>query len=145
MNAESDPAPTGERLRLSVKPVGSVVTGQVDGAWWPHSRDLVGELAALLPVLVERLGPVERVSYRLTEWDPADRKVDIGGTRVRLGGFHSKAAHTVDVLAEHHRVTLLVIPPDTADGAASSALGTAGADGNADSIEELLTAAVPAA
>jgi hypothetical protein len=145
MNAESGPAPTGERLRLSVKPVGTVVTGQVDGAWWPHSRDLVGELAALLPALVERLGPVERVSYRLTEWDRADRKVDIGGTRVRLGGFHSKAAHTVDVLAEHHRLTLLVVPPDTADGAASSALSIAGTDGNAYSIEELLTAPVPAA
>src|SRR5690242_6609207 len=96
----ADPAARGEpRLRLSVKSVGSGVTGQVDGAWWPYSHDLVGELDGLLPALAERLGRVEGVSYGLAEWNLVARKVDIGGARVRLGGFHS-IAHTVDVLAE---------------------------------------------
>ncbi|WP_433505415.1 DUF5994 family protein [Pseudonocardia halophobica] len=129
------------RARLSVKSVGSGTTGQVDGAWWPHSRGLVEELSNLLPLLLGRLGRVERVSYRLGEWDPAARKADVGGERIRLAGFNSKAAHTVDVLAEQHRVTLLVIPPDTAPALAPSVLEAAGTDGNADSIAALLAAA----
>jgi hypothetical protein len=138
----SAPAAGDERRsRVSVKSAGSGITGQVDGAWWPASYDLVGELEGLLPVLLGRLGPVEGVSYRLGEWDPAARKVDIGGARIRLAGFNYKAAHTVDVLAEQHRVTLLVIPPDTAPALAPSVLATAGTDGNADSIAALLAAA----
>lgn len=135
------PADPDERgPRLWVKSAGSGVTGHVDGAWWPYSRDLVGELDGLLPALAPRLGRIEGVSYRLGEWDPAARKVDIDGARIRLGGFHSKAAHTVDVLAERHRLTLLVIPPDTAFGLASSVLEIAGADGNANTIDELMSA-----
>jgi hypothetical protein len=138
------PGARGEpRLRLSVKSVGSGVTGQVDGAWWPYSSDLVGELDVLVPALAERLGRIEGVSYGLAEWNLAARKVDIGGTRVRLGGFHSIAAHTVDVLAEQHRATLLVIPPDTPPELASAVLTAAGTDGNANSVDELLAAAPP--
>jgi hypothetical protein len=140
--AASGAASGGERRpRLSVKSVGSGITGQVDGAWWPRSRDLLGELNSLLPLLLGRLGPVEGVSYRLGEWDPAPRKADIGGARIRLAGFNSQTAHTIDVLAEQHRITLLVIPPDTAPALAPAVLETAGTDGDAGRIADLLAAA----
>ncbi|WP_181779959.1 DUF5994 family protein [Pseudonocardia pini] len=134
-------SPTRDEPRLSVSSAGSVLSGQVDGAWWPHSRDLAVELGALLPLMVERLGPVERVSYKLEEWDPVARKVDIDGVRMRLAGFHSTTPHTVEVVAEQHRVTLLVIPPDTTPALAASALETAGTDGDATSIADLLSTA----
>ena len=144
--AQPGSAPREERRpRLSVNSAASGITGEVDGAWWPRSRDLVGELGDLLPALTERLGHIERVSYRLTEWDPAARRVDIGGARIRLAGFRSQAAHTVDVLAERNRVTLLVIPPDTAAELASSAMETAGTDGDASTVVDLLPATAPAA
>jgi hypothetical protein len=46
-------------LRLKPK---APATGYVDGGWWPRSRDLSAELAALVEVLVVRLGRIERVA-----------------------------------------------------------------------------------
>src|SRR5919112_5460245 len=63
-----------EVLRLRLKPK-AATTGVVDGGWWPRSRDLAVELPGLLAVLAVRLGRIERVSYHLTEWAPAVRKI----------------------------------------------------------------------
>lgn len=57
-------------LRLRLKP-SAPATGYVDGAWWPRSRDLTAELAALGEVLAIRL---ERVAYGLSAWDRAPRR-----------------------------------------------------------------------
>jgi hypothetical protein len=40
-----------QHLRLRMKPRGPV-TGFVDGAWWPRSRNLAAEVPALLAELV---------------------------------------------------------------------------------------------
>jgi hypothetical protein len=95
-------------------------------------------MSALLAVLAVRLGPVERVSYNLAEWDPAARKIHLDGHLVRLGGYHSQRADTVDVIAEKQRITLLVVPPEAPAEAAHQALMTASHRGNIDSVEKLL-------
>jgi len=59
--------------RLRLKPE-APTTGYVDGAWWPHSRDLTAELPTLLPALTDRLGRIEHVTYSLTTWPPAPRR-----------------------------------------------------------------------
>jgi Family of unknown function (DUF5994) len=64
-----------EPLRLKLKPKTAIAVGQVDGAWWPRSRDLALELRALLAVLAVRLGRIERVTYHLGDWDPSARKI----------------------------------------------------------------------
>ncbi|WIV57838.1 DUF5994 family protein [Amycolatopsis nalaikhensis] len=125
-------------------------TGHVDGAWWPRSRDLSTELPALLAVLAIRLGRVGRVSYNLTTWNPADRRLNIDGHRVRLGGFHAQHPHAIDVIGPTGtRLTLLVLPPETDPATAHHILMTAAGRDNVDSIDELLaptavTAPVPA-
>jgi len=129
-----------EPLRLKLKPKTAIAVGQVDGAWWPRSRDLALELRALLAVLAVRLGRIERVTYHLGDWDPSARKIVVDGSVVRLGGFRSQRAGTVDVLAELHRVTLLVVPPGSAPGPAHGVMLTAGHRDNADSVAELLSA-----
>jgi hypothetical protein len=117
--------------------------GYVDGAWWPRSRDLSGELPALLTALTGRLGTIERMAYRITEWRPAARRVDGAGRSVKLGGFHHQGAHTVDVRASSGtRVTLLVIPPDTESADAEDIALTTATAGNVDTVATLL---VPAA
>ena len=137
---------TGHRepLRLKLKPKTAIAVGQVDGAWWPRSRDLALELRALLAVLAVRLGRIERVTYHLGDWDPSARKIVVDGSGVRLGGFRSQRACTVDVLAELHRVTLLVVPagsaPVSAPVSAHRVTLTAGHRDNADSVAELLSA-----
>ena len=126
-------------LRLKLKPK-APTSGYVDGAWWPRSRDLSAELPALLAVLAVRLGRTERVSYNLAAWDAAPRRFTIGSQQVRLGGFHSQDTHTVDVIGPTEpRITLLVIPPETAQATAHQFLIRASRRDNIDTIAGLLT------
>jgi uncharacterized protein DUF5994 len=127
-----------EPLRLKLKPKTATAVGQVDGAWWPRSRDLVVELGALLPVLAVRLGRIERVTHHLGDWDAVVRKIVVDGSVVRIGGFRSQPAGTLDVLAKLHRVTLLVLSPAASSEQAHRVMVTAGHRGNADSVAELL-------
>ncbi|GLY49889.1 DUF5994 family protein [Lentzea sp. NBRC 102530] len=130
------------RLRLSPK---ALATGCVDGAWWPRSRDLAAELPALLAVLAVRLGEIPRVSYNLTEWDTAPRQIAAAGVRVRLSGFWSRPAHTVDLVAgDRRRITLLVLPPGADPSAAHRTMMRAARRGNADTVEDVLREPVPA-
>lgn len=136
-------ADSHQRLRLRLKPQ-APTTGYVDGGWWPRSRDLATELPALLAVLAIRLGPIERVGYNLTAWGPTVRKIYVGGSVVRLAGYHSQHPDTVDVLGARRGLTLLVVPPDASAQAAHRVLMTAGHRGNTDQINELLRPAKPA-
>ena len=126
-----------ERLRLRLKPK-APITGWVDGGWWPRSRDLATELPALLAVLAVRLGRIERVSYRLGEWAPTLHKISCDGAVVRVEGYRSQHANTVDVLAERQRVALLVVEPETSAETAHAVLMAAGHRGNTDDIDTLL-------
>jgi hypothetical protein len=131
-------------LRLKLKPR-APTTGFVDGAWWPRSRDLSAELPALLAVLAIRLGRVQRVSYNLTTWDAAPRRLPVDGHQVRLGGFHAQHPHTVDVIGpDGSRLTLLVVPPGTSPAAAHQVLLKAGRRDNIDSVDDLLPPAATA-
>ena len=80
------------RLRLRLKPQGPT-RGQVDGGWWPRSRDLAAELPSLLAVLAVRLGRIERLTYHLTDWSPAPRKIICRGGVVQLGALHAARLH----------------------------------------------------
>lgn len=137
----SDAVSAEQPPRLSLKPAGPVPEGRgfVDGAWWPHSRDLAAELPALLAALAVRLGEIQRMAYNLDEWEPAGRRLDTGEHRVRLGGFHSQSTNTIDVTGSgDQRVSLLVVPPDTA-AVNAKAMSLAAADGhNVDSATTLL-------
>src|SRR5690349_6885514 len=126
-----------EPLRLRLKPK-AATTGYVDGGWWPRSRDLAIELPGLLEVLAVRLGRIERVGYHLTEWPPTVRKISCGGSVVRLAGYRTQHADTMDVLGARQRVTLLVVPPEESAPAAHAALMAAGHRGNTDHVEALL-------
>jgi hypothetical protein len=116
-------------------------TGFVDGAWWPRSHDLEAELPTALPVLAERLGSIERVSYHLGDWGAGARAVQAGPGLVRLGGYHAQTAGTIDVLGPRRRVTLLVVPAETSPQIAHNALATASRPDNADTAASLLGSA----
>jgi Family of unknown function (DUF5994) len=126
-----------EPLRLRLKPK-APTGGWVDGGWWPRSRDLGAELPGLLAVLAVRLGRIERVSYHLGDWGPTGAKISCGVGVVRLGGYRTQRADTVDVLAAGSRVTLLVVPPETSTHIAHAVLMAAGHRGSTDDVETLL-------
>ncbi|WP_346055851.1 DUF5994 family protein [Amycolatopsis dongchuanensis] len=130
--------PPRQALRLRLKPK-APTTGYVDGAWWPRSRDLATEVPALLAVLAVRPGRIERVTYNLTMWESAGRRLTVEGRAVRLEGFISQHPDTVTVTGQgRQRLTLLVIPPEASPVAAHHALVTASQRDNVDSAEALL-------
>jgi len=132
------------RVRLRLKPK-APTTGWVDGGWWPRSRDLAAELPGLLSVLAVRLGRIERVSYHLGDWAPNRHRISCGGGVVRLEGYRSQRANTVDVLAPGQRVTLLVVAPEAFAPTAHAMLMAAGRRGNTDDVDTLLRSRPPAA
>lgn len=136
---EADSAEQPSRVQLKPAEPTTVDAGHVDGAWWPRSRDLATELPALFAALATRLGAVERMAYNLDEWQPANRRLDTGNTRVRLGGFHSQGANTVEVAgADGLRVTLLVVPPETSAASARKISLAAADDHNVERVDTLL-------
>jgi hypothetical protein len=129
-----------QRLRLRPK---APTTGHVDGAWWPRSRDLAAELPSLLAALGARLGDILRVSYNLTEWNSAPRRIIGDGRQIRLDGFISRPTHTVDVVtADRHRLTLLVVPSNTDPAAAHQTMMISAERGNTQTVDDLLAAGV---
>jgi hypothetical protein len=78
------------------------------------------------------------VSYHLGDWDDTERAITAGGNVVRLSGFRSQTAGTIDVLASRLRMTLLVLPADAASESAHDVLATAGRRDNADDVASLL-------
>jgi Family of unknown function (DUF5994) len=110
--------------RLMLKPaIGPMVasTCHIDGAWWPRSRNLAGELPMLAKALAAWLGRVERVSYNLTVWRDTVRQIRVDSAPVRLDGNRMQHPDTVDVLGHTHRITLLVVPPEATEVAGHQA------------------------
>src|SRR3954468_13068266 len=54
-------------LRLQLKPAHRSC-GFVQGAWWPRSTELTGELPALLAALSLRVGSIDSVLYHESGW-----------------------------------------------------------------------------
>jgi Family of unknown function (DUF5994) len=107
--------------RLRLKPKAPRI-GFVDGAWWPRGDDLSAELPDLLAVLSVRLGHVERVLYRMSEWRPAPRKLYVGGTAVKLDGYKRQPTSTISLLGPGFRrldLLLVAVHADASDAHAT--------------------------
>ncbi|GAC1383777.1 MAG: DUF5994 family protein [Marmoricola sp.] len=112
---------------------------QFDGAWWPHSRDLVGQLPALIQQFPLELGEITRVYYCGQDWDTAPLLVDLGSRYLRVGSFVSDQPHVLVVqTASEQRLTLLVVPHDCTPMQGEDALAAASTSGNAQSASELI-------
>ncbi|GGS36617.1 hypothetical protein GCM10010238_27460 [Streptomyces griseoviridis] len=114
-------------VRLSLAPAGSA-PALLDGAWWPHSRDLAAELPALASVLDPLWGRITRVTVHPGEWPIVPRKVPVTGHVVKVGWFRfEQDPHELLLLSYHlGRWNLLVIPPETSPAAAAWLLAAAG-------------------
>ena len=135
--AKSEYALPEKTPRLRLKPK-APTTGYVDGAWWPHSDDLLIELPDLLAVLSVRLGRIDRVIYNLTEWASAPAKLPIDGRVVRLAGYYRQPVNTVEVLGNRNKIVLLVVPARSDPDRAHDTMMAAAAPNNASTIDCLL-------
>jgi Family of unknown function (DUF5994) len=124
------------RLRLKPK---APQNGYVDGAWWPHSEDLMAELPDLLSVLSVRLGPIGRVIYNMNEWAKPPAKFATGGRTVRLDGYRIQPVNTVEVLGlNRNKIVLLVVSPHADPDQAHAIMMTAAGPNDVSTVESLL-------
>ena len=126
------------RLRLAADPL----SGYLDGAWWPHSRDPEVELADLVDHFPTKGGHIRRVVYSRPDWLTQPRKIPVSRGRLKTGSFPHDDTHVVLLsLSTGVELKLLVVPPDTAARSAQRVMAQAAAPGNRRSGPELLSKA----
>ncbi|MBC9714612.1 hypothetical protein H9Y04_18810 [Streptomyces sp. TRM66268-LWL] len=115
------------RLRLAPRAGGPRA---IDGAWWPHSYDLLTELPVLLAGLPRAWGDITSVLLCDGAWSRAPGRMFVAGQVVRLRSSPAAAAaRTVTLLAPGHgRWDLLVVPPGTTEADADSIMARAACD-----------------
>ncbi|MGW0579501.1 DUF5994 family protein [Streptomyces sp. NPDC002920] len=116
---------------------------ELNGAWWPRSRDLASELADLADVLDPLGGRITRIAVNPRHWPILPPKVYVNGHVVKVGWFTSELdPHKILVLsATAGRWDLLVIPPETSAPSAARLMAAASAStGRQSTATTLMTA-----
>lgn len=105
----------GIDVRVSLRDGAGAGDSSFDGGWFPRSRDLAVEVPELIAELERRGIRVERFTYALDAWQPAPRKMVVGGRTIRTGGFRSMDPQVVCLTwsGALRRADLLVVPPET--------------------------------
>ncbi len=92
----------------------SVRGGDIDGAWWPHTGSVAGELPGLIEALHQQLGEIVDMSIN---WSATDSVPDLdvmrSGARVLPGSVDGRQRLML-VNGRRDRATLLVVPHRTA-------------------------------
>lgn len=130
----------GPAVRLRLKPK-APPSGYVDGAWWPYSKDLMIELPSLLRVLTVRLGSIDRVVYRVSEWTSSSRRMLFRDRLAHLNWSLVQPPNTISIQGAHGiHLNLLVVAPDTQASGAHTAMMAAATPGNRTTVAQLLPA-----
>ncbi len=105
----------GIDVRVSLRAGAGDGNSPFDGGWFPRSRELAVEVPELVAELDRRGVRIERFTYALDAWSPADRKLVVGDRIVRTGGFRSMDPGVVCLIWDGGamRADLLVVPPET--------------------------------
>ncbi|WP_102144769.1 DUF5994 family protein [Mycobacterium hubeiense] len=102
----------------------STLPDSVDGAWWPKSTDLKTELPDLVAVFGRWLGPVHRVVYDRSMWQPAPSRIIRGNSAIAVDPYQLVAGDTIYLMGTHSRSAVLyVVPPSIPADAAGRILG----------------------
>ncbi|MER6997403.1 DUF5994 family protein [Streptomyces sp. NPDC000410] len=119
--------------------------GILDGAWWPRSRDVSGELPALISVLTEHLGPITRVGLDASAWNGLPTRLVVDDRIVHLDSDPVGDDTVLITRGDQDHFALLVVPPGTTPDAARAAMARAVRADNLTSAAEILVAptAVP--
>ncbi|MBT2445549.1 hypothetical protein J7F03_00225 [Streptomyces sp. ISL-43] len=116
--------------RLSLTPKTALV-GQLDGAWWPRSRDLEAELPALAAALDEPWGRITRVTVNPTRWPVIPHMVPTDRQALHVGWFTEQDPDKLILLSYTvGRWDLLIVPPETEPAAAARLMAAASIPGS---------------
>lgn len=131
-------APARHEVRLRMKPH-TGTPGQVDGAWWPRSRNQATEFPELVLAISSWVGPVRCVTYHVDDWTPTTPELVVEGWLVTLVGSATLEPNTVLVTGtDQNQKRLLVVPPGTPGGLARAVLRSAAGPDTVASAEEIL-------
>ena len=86
---------TEQRVGLRLHLSDSNERTDVDGSWWPQSRDLAIELADLVDHFPEQLGEVHRVVFSRPDWDTTPHRVRVARGMVKVGSYPRDDFHQV--------------------------------------------------
>ncbi|GAA4201549.1 hypothetical protein GCM10022220_07590 [Actinocatenispora rupis] len=100
----------GSLLRLAFAPLRGV--GEVDGAWWPRSRNLDGGLRELFPPLQRRFGLIEWLRLSWADWDSHP---DHTWNEVPIGWNRQMLANVLVAHCRHGTAVFLLVIPSEAD------------------------------
>ncbi|MFI5867506.1 DUF5994 family protein [Streptomyces sp. NPDC051546] len=135
--AATSPAPPVPAAAAPPRPARLVLTpktalaGQLDGAWWPRSRDLEAELPVLAAALAEPWGRITRVTVNPSRWPVIPPKVPVAGHTLHVGWFTEQDPDKLILLSYTvGRWDLLVIPPQTTPAAAARLMAAASVPGS---------------
>jgi hypothetical protein len=127
-----EPLPSQPLARLRLAPH-SAMPRRIDGAWWPHSRDLLTELPLLIGALPRTWGQITGVTVNTAMWSASPGRMLVANHVVRLrrtSGAHDR--HTICLISPGRgRWDLLVVPPEV-DAADARPLMEAAAAGPAE-------------
>jgi hypothetical protein len=129
------------RLVIAERPVRR---DHLHGAWWPYTSDIERELAPMLSLAVTKLHAVLGVALNRDEWPGAPLVLQpLATSRTRISWYgltepHLAVLHCVRL----NRIALLVLPPDTPEEVAATAMMMASARGNCLTTTETLTSAL---
>lgn len=103
--------------RRSARPVRVVLAKQlgadIDGAWWPYSGSLAGELPNLVAALQRSLGEIVEICLNWSETDgQLDLDAMVAGSRWATATRPTRL-RLIRVTGRTADVTLLVVPPRT--------------------------------
>ncbi|MFE9706112.1 DUF5994 family protein [Streptomyces sp. NPDC005930] len=112
--------------------------GVLDGAWWPRSRDITGELPSLVSALSGYLGPITRVGLDSDAWDELPTRMTIDGRVVHIDSFPVGDDTVLITRGGSDLFSLLVVPPHTLPDAARAAMAAAVRAGGQTPAERIL-------
>jgi hypothetical protein len=123
------PAPTGADAVRRLSLARARGRGSFDGAWWPRTLSLAGELPGLVASLSAAGGTISHVSVNGDTWVDIPREFARPGRHpLRVSWFRALDPHLITLDSGRlPRIFLLVIPPDTAPRAAEELLRMAAA------------------
>ncbi|MEV7884945.1 DUF5994 family protein [Streptomyces sp. NPDC002817] len=103
---------------------------ELDGAWWPRSRDLTSELSALADMLDPLWGRITRIAVNPRNWPILPPRIYVNGHVVKVGWFTTELdPHAIVLLSfTAGRWNLLVVPPETGAPSAARLMAAASAD-----------------
>ncbi|MFE0581559.1 DUF5994 family protein [Streptomyces sp. NPDC058874] len=117
--------------------------GLLDGAWWPHTRDIETELPALIGVLTGHLGPITRVGVDASAWNALPPRLIIDDQVVHLDSDPVGDDTVLITRGRNDHFALLVVPPDTTADAAREAMARAVRADNITEAAQILIATTP--